>query len=241
MVTDCRTIAALYNDNRHSTLSQFNSVLNFMPSYSEITFNITIPLKPRLFKWPSLLNFLIKMLCALLIYPCRIQTLPLSHTRLDPVVTQKAMGVDNTVPVIQKAAVIIGCKKELPCTNSADNRGLIGIILPLQCVCVFICIYSGIYSIYIFFYTSGFLWRITMGSWFDDWIYWHFFTSTINYDSSQSMTVYDSLHSLLYHEWRTRNHSSRIELPWTTSVRRITPTSRVLCYDRRSIGQSVLE
>jgi hypothetical protein len=31
----------------------------------------------------------------------------------------------------------------------------------------------------------------------DDWIYWHFFTITINYDSSQSTTVYNSLCSLL--------------------------------------------
>jgi hypothetical protein len=39
-----------------------------------------------------------------------------------------------------------------------------------------------------------------MGSGLDDWIYWHFFTNTINYDSSQSMT-------------RTRS------IPcWTTSV-----------------------
>jgi hypothetical protein len=36
-----------------------------------------------------------------------------------------------------------------------------------------------------------------MSSGFDDWTYWHFFTITINYDSSQTMTIYDSLHSLL--------------------------------------------
>jgi hypothetical protein len=35
-----------------------------------------------------------------------------------------------------------------------------------------------------------------MGSGLDDWIYWHFYTITVSYDSSQSMTVYDSLHSL---------------------------------------------
>jgi hypothetical protein len=39
-----------------------------------------------------------------------------------------------------------------------------------------------------------------MGSGFDDWIYWHFFTITVNYDSSQSMTVYDSLSSLLNYQ-----------------------------------------
>jgi hypothetical protein len=30
-----------------------------------------------------------------------------------------------------------------------------------------------------------------------DWIYWNFFTITINYNSSQSVTVQNSLHSLL--------------------------------------------
>jgi hypothetical protein len=38
------------------------------------------------------------------------------------------------------------------------------------------------------------------GSGLDDWIYWHLLQSilnTINYDSSQSMTAQDSLHSLL--------------------------------------------
>jgi hypothetical protein len=39
-----------------------------------------------------------------------------------------------------------------------------------------------------------------MGSGLDDWIYWHFFTSTLSYDSSQSMALSDSLHSLLDHE-----------------------------------------
>jgi hypothetical protein len=63
-----------------------------------------------------------------------------------------------------------------------------------------------------------------MGSGLDDWIYWHFII-TINYDSSQSVTVYDSLHSLLDHEsllnrcdeWRTTNHCSHIELSFKTS------------------------
>jgi hypothetical protein len=39
-----------------------------------------------------------------------------------------------------------------------------------------------------------------MGSGLDDCIYWQFFTITINEDSSQSITVYDSLHSLLDYE-----------------------------------------
>jgi hypothetical protein len=32
------------------------------------------------------------------------------------------------------------------------------------------------------------------------WIYWHFFTITINYDSSESMILCDSLYSLLDYE-----------------------------------------
>jgi hypothetical protein len=54
-----------------------------------------------------------------------------------------------------------------------------------------------------------------MGSGFDDWVYWHSFPITINYNSSESMTLYDSLHSLLNYEclpfhcdeWRTKNLS----------------------------------
>jgi hypothetical protein len=54
----------------------------------------------------------------------------------------------------------------------------------------------------------GVAWRIIMGSGLDDWIYWHVFAITINYKSSQSLTLW--LHSLLdyeclpfhYHEWR---------------------------------------
>jgi hypothetical protein len=57
-----------------------------------------------------------------------------------------------------------------------------------------------------------------MGSGLDDWIY--LFKITINFDGPQSMSVYDSLHSLLdyechifYHDqWRTKNHCSHIEL-----------------------------
>jgi hypothetical protein len=72
-------------------------------------------------------------------------------------------------------------------------------------------------------------WLIIEGSGFDDWIYWHFFTITINYDSSHSVTVYASLRSFLDHEcllfhcdeWRTNNSCSHLKLPWTTSVWRI--------------------
>jgi hypothetical protein len=47
---------------------------------------------------------------------------------------------------------------------------------------------------------KGLAWLIIMGYKFDDWVYWHFFIITINYDSFQLMTVYDSLRSLLDHE-----------------------------------------
>jgi hypothetical protein len=59
-------------------------------------------------------------------------------------------------------------------------------------------------------------WLIITGSGLDDWIYWHFLTITINYNSSQSMDVQDLLHSLLDYEcllfyceeWWTKNHCS---------------------------------
>jgi hypothetical protein len=68
-------------------------------------------------------------------------------------------------------------------------------------------------------------WRIIMGSGLDDWIYWHFFTITIDSNSPQSMAAYNLLHSLLYHErllflcdeCRTKNHCSHIELPFEFS------------------------
>jgi hypothetical protein len=47
---------------------------------------------------------------------------------------------------------------------------------------------------------QGLAWLITVGSRFDGWIYWHFFTITINYNRSQSLTVCYSLHSSLDHE-----------------------------------------
>jgi hypothetical protein len=57
-----------------------------------------------------------------------------------------------------------------------------------------------------------------MGSECDDWVYWHFYTITLNSDSLQSMTVYyDSPHSLLDHE-RLLFYYDEQELlltPWT--------------------------
>jgi hypothetical protein len=39
---------------------------------------------------------------------------------------------------------------------------------------------------WIYCHVSGVPWLIITGSGLDDWIYWHFFTITINYNSSQS-------------------------------------------------------
>jgi hypothetical protein len=38
--------------------------------------------------------------------------------------------------------------------------------------------------IYIYSHVSGFTWLIIVGFVFDDWIYWHFFTITVDYNSS---------------------------------------------------------
>jgi hypothetical protein len=75
----------------------------------------------------------------------------------------------------------------------------------------------------------GVLWLTITGSGYDDWVYWHFFTITINHNSSQSMTDYDSLHSLLVYEcllfycdeWRTKNS-------WLISVAAGTRASELL-------------
>jgi hypothetical protein len=59
-----------------------------------------------------------------------------------------------------------------------------------------------LYSIHIVTY-EGFAWLIIMDSGLYDWIYWHLQQTlliTINYKISQSMTVSDSLHSLLDYE-----------------------------------------
>jgi hypothetical protein len=71
-----------------------------------------------------------------------------------------------------------------------------------------------------YYHVLGVAWRIITGSRLDDWNHWHFFTITTNYDSSQSMAVWDSLHSLLDREclpfrcdeWRRTNHCSHTEL-----------------------------
>jgi hypothetical protein len=47
----------------------------------------------------------------------------------------------------------------------------------------------------IYCHVWGFAWRIKIGSVFDDWIYWHFFTITTNYESSH-------IELLLNHELR---------------------------------------
>jgi hypothetical protein len=56
------------------------------------------------------------------------------------------------------------------------------------------------HKIYIVKY-ERFTWLIITGSGFDDWFIGSFFTSTINYNNSQLMTVWDSLHSVLDYEY----------------------------------------
>jgi hypothetical protein len=60
--------------------------------------------------------------------------------------------------------------------------------------------YHASIIMYKYCYVSGVPWRVITGFELDDWIYWHFFTITTNYNSSQSVTVYDSLHSLMDYE-----------------------------------------
>jgi hypothetical protein len=81
-----------------------------------------------------------------------------------------------------------------------------------------------------------------MGSGFDVWIYWRFFTIKISRDSSESMTVYDSVHSLLDHErllfhcdeCRTTNLCSHTELSYVQ-------VKVKLMLRWTLVGQSVLE
>jgi hypothetical protein len=86
-----------------------------------------------------------------------------------------------------------------------------------------------------------FWWLIIMGSEFDD---WHFFTISLNYDRPQSMSVYDSLHSLLDHECLLRRMAND-ERKTTNDESLLTYWTPlrvwVLRYDWRSVGQSVLE
>jgi hypothetical protein len=98
-------------------------------------------------------------------------------------------------------------------------------------------------SISIFFH-------VIVGYRFDDWIYW---TSpiivTVNYDSLQSMTVYDSLYSLLDHEhhrlhcdeWQTKISCPHLELPWRTFVSQLNCQSQSQSYiatDGQSVSKS---
>jgi hypothetical protein len=95
-----------------------------------------------------------------------------------------------------------------------------------------------------------------MGSGFDYRIYCHFFTITANCGSSQSMTVYDSPHSLLDYEsllfhcdgCRTTNHCSHFELPSDLIYERITTPpdpnishhlKRFLCYSALSVATEI--
>jgi hypothetical protein len=75
-----------------------------------------------------------------------------------------------------------------------------------------------------------------MGSGICDWIYWHFFTITINYDISQPMTVSDSLHSLLdqsVFSSTVTNDERRISAPTLNSLNDVCQTN--LCLNSPSV------
>jgi hypothetical protein len=74
-----------------------------------------------------------------------------------------------------------------------------------SCVCNFKMLMMkrmGVFKYFIFCQ----IWRIIMCSGFDDWIYWHFFTIAISYNSSQSMTA--TTCSIPY--WTTSDCSSTV-------------------------------
>jgi hypothetical protein len=62
--------------------------------------------------------------------------------------------------------------------------------------------------------------------------FWHFFTITLNCDSSQSVTVHDSLHSLLDHE-----RLLFLSDEWRTKV----PADTLNCLDRHLSDEWILE
>jgi hypothetical protein len=97
-----------------------------------------------------------------------------------------------------------------------------------------VCVYFIIpyfYFMYILFgYTilryRGLAWLIIMGSKFDDWIYWHFFTITVTDDGSHIELLLNKL--LVLSDECSMNNLSIIWV-WVW----------VSCYDRRWVGQSV--
>jgi hypothetical protein len=108
-------------------------------------------------------------------------------------------------------------------------HAIISIAISLS-ICCF-CSVSGIMYIYIYIYIyvcvcvcvvtySGFAWLIIMGSGFDDWIYWHFFTITVNCNSSHielfwmhcvSYLTYAAWRNSRIHEWTPFYNCERTE------------------------------
>jgi hypothetical protein len=69
----------------------------------------------------------------------------------------------------------------------------------------------------------GIPWRIIMGSGLYNWIYWYFFSITINYNSSESMAAYDSLDYkclLFYCVECRKNNPLRMPNDWTLVTER---------------------
>jgi hypothetical protein len=80
---------------------------------------------------------------------------------------------------------------------------------------------------------SGLEWLIIMGSGFNDWIYWHFFTITINYNSSHIELL---LNSLMDELWLLSNECSLKNL-WLTAWNRSRSQSHIAT-DGQSVSKS---
>jgi hypothetical protein len=75
------------------------------------------------------------------------------------------------------------------------------------------------FSLHIVTY-KGFVWLITMGSRFDDWVYWHFFTITLDHNSSHIELLLNICLTDLYEEsLMNLGLISRSALPFITFTR----------------------
>jgi hypothetical protein len=80
-------------------------------------------------------------------------------------------------------------------------------------------------------HASGVAWLIIMCSGFDDRVFWPLFTITVNYNSSHIEFLLNDLCLTNLSEESLTN----------LGLISTTPRIRVLCYNRRSVGQSLLD
>jgi hypothetical protein len=116
----------------------------------------------------------------------------------------------------------------------------------------------------IYRHVSGVLWLIITGYGLDNWIYCHIYLQslliTINYKSSQAVTAYDSLHSLLdykcllfhcdwlgsdlrighFYEWQTKNQIWLLIYEWIgdDSLLNSLPTQSITCPPFITLGRT---